>query len=166
MPICWLLDTGDDSTGGIQATNYGTGPWSAYKWYDQYSNWTGVGAFGSTRAFHLNNYSTFRVDSSAADGLGATLGSGMTFSFWIKAPAAVTAWRDFMSFRVGNRYERFEWLSSNPATFYTFGTSSAGMSLATNTWQHVCMVWNEADSWFDFYLDGTKQSAHSSTTSP
>ena len=177
MPICWLLDVSVETPAGngLQATNSGTGPWSAYKWYAGYADWitTGPGALNSPKAFHLKSRTTFRVDGSADDGLGATFGSGMTLSFWLMAPAAVTAWRDFMSFRVGNRYERFEWSSSNPATFYTFGTSgsggttsSAGMSLTANTWQHVCMVWNEADSWFDFYLDGTKQSAHLPTSSP
>ena len=177
MPICWLLDVSVETPAGngLQATNSGTGPWSAYKWYAGYADWitTGPGALNSPKAFHLKSKTTFRVDGSADDGLGATLGSGMTLSFWLMAPAAVTAWRDFMSFRVGNRYERFEWSASNPATFYTFGTSgsggttsSAGMSLTANTWQHVCMVWNEADSWFDFYLDGTKQSAHLPTSSP
>ena len=159
MPICWLLDTGDDSTGGVQSTNYGTGTDEAYKWDTAYANWTGVGAFGSTRAFHLNNKSTFRVDgASAADGLGASLLSGMTLSFWIKAPASVTLWRDFMSLRIGNRYERFEWCASNPVKFTTYGAANGdgNVALTANTWQNVCMTWNPATSKMEFYLDGAK----------
>ena len=161
MPICWLLDTGDDSTAGIQATNYGTGTDVAYKWDTSYANWTGVGAFGSTRSFHLNNYSTFRVDgASATEGLGASLLSGMTLSFWIKASANISLWRDFMSFRIGNsRYDRFEWCASNPMRFTIYGATSASgqmTPLATNTWQNVCMTWNSAESKMEFYLDGVK----------
>ena len=170
MPICWLLDTGDDSTGGIQATNYGTGTDVAYKWETSYANWVSVGAFGSTRAFHMNSKATFRVDgASAVDGLGATLGSGMTLSFWIKAPKSLNPlWRDFMSFRLGNRYERFEWNSNNPVGIYFYGTSnsSADIKLGENTWQNVCMVWNAETSRFDFYLDGQKNAAYLSFSSP
>ena len=170
MPICWLLDTGDDSTGGVQPTNYGTGTDVAYKWETSYANWVSVGAFGSTRAFHMNSKATFRVDgASAVDGLGATLGSGMTLSFWIKAPKSLNPlWRDFMSFRLGNRYERFEWNSNNPVGIYFYGTSnsSADIKLGENTWQNVCMVWNAETSRFDFYLDGQKNAAYLSFSSP
>ena len=168
MPVCWLLDAvGNASDNGIQATNSGTGPWNAYKSNTGYANWTRDGALGSAYTFHINNKVTFRVDSGEADGFGATLGSGMTLSFWIKAPATITAWRDFMSFRLGDRYERVEWYSSNPAKFYLYGSASSGtISLAANTWQNVCMVWNEASSRFDFYLDGAKQDAVLSFSSP
>ena len=168
MPVCWLLDAAVDASGnGIQATNSGTGPWNAYKSNTGYANWTGDGALGSAYTFHINSKVTFRVDSGEADGFGATLGSGMTLSFWIKAPATITAWRDFMSFRLGDRYERVEWYSSNPAKFYLYGSASSGtISLAANTWQNVCMVWNEASSRFDFYLDGAKQDAVLSFSSP
>ena len=170
MPICWLLDTGDDSTGGVQPTNYGTGTDVAYKWETSYANWVSVGAFGSTRAFHMNSKATFRVDgASAVDGLGATLGSGMTLSFWIKAPKSLNPlWRDFMSFHLGNRYERFEWNSNNPVGIYFYGTSnsSADIKLGENTWQNVCMVWNAETSRFDFYLDGQKNAAYLSFSSP
>lgn len=168
MPVCWLLDAlGDASGDGIQATNSGTGPWNAYKSNTGYANWTKDGALGSAYTFHINNYVTFRVDSGEADGFGATLGSGMTLSFWIKAPATITAWRDFMSFRLGDRYERVEWQSSNPAKFYLCGSAdSSSISLAANTWQNVCMVWNEASSRFDFYLGGAKQDAVLSFSSP
>ena len=161
MPICWLLDTGGDSTGGVQPTNYGTGTDVAYKWETSYASWVSVGAFGSTKAFHLNNNSTFRVDgASATEGLGASLLSGMTLSFWIKAPASTTLWRDFMSFRIGNsRYEHFEWCASNRMRFTLYGATSASgqmTPLAADTWQNVCMTWNSAESKMEFYLDGVK----------
>ena len=170
MPICWLLDTGNDSTGGVQPTNYGTGTDVAYKWETSYANWVSVGAFGSARAFHTNSKATFRVDgASAVDGLGATLGSGMTLSFWIKAPKTLSPlWRDFMSFRLGNRYERFEWNSSDPVGVYLYGTSnsSADIKLGENTWQNICMVWNADTSRFDFYLDGQINASYLSVSSP
>ena len=171
MPICWLLDIAVDTSGnGIQATNSGTGPWNAYKWTAGYANWPSYGALGSANSFHLNNKITFRVDSSEADGFGATLGSGLTYSFWVRAPGTMSSlWRDFTSFRIGNRYERFEWSASNPVKFTLYGTGNAGagsFALTANTWQHVCMVWNAASSCFDFYLDGTKQPPSWSPSSP
>ena len=173
MPICWLLDTASQGTEGsgtgVKATNSGTGTWAAYKWrYADYAKYTAPGALGSTYGFELNNRCTLRVDSSAADGLGATLGSGMTVSFWVKAPNTMTRlWRDLMSFRVGNRYERFEWDVSNPIGFCIYGTnnragdpSPRAVTLTANTWQHICMTWNEAESRFDFYRSGERQGHH------
>ena len=171
MPICWLLDVAVDTSGnGIQATNSGTGPWNAYKWTTGYANWPSYGALGSANSFHLNNKITFRVDSDEADGFGATLGSGLTYSFWVRAPGTMSnLWKDFTSFRIGNRYERFEWSASNPVKFTLYGTGNTGVgsiALTANTWQHVCMTWNAASSCFDFYLDGTKQSSSWSPSSP
>jgi len=177
MPICWLLDVSVETPAGngLQATNSGTGPWSAYKWYTGYADWitTGPGALNSPKAFHLKSKTTFRVDSSADDGLGATLGSGMTLSFWVMAPQTIASlWTDFMGFRIGNRYERFEWDQSTPVGFHIYGTSGGSgdptrvVSLKANTWQHVCMVWNEATSRFEFYLDGVKQGHHVPLSSP
>ena len=171
MPICWLLDTASQGTEGsgtgVKATNSGTGTWAAYKWrYADYAKYTAPGALGSIYGFELNNRCTLRVDSNAADGLGATLGSGMTISFWVKAPNTMGhLWRDFMSFRVGNRYERFEWDVSNPIGFCIYGTNNrAGnpnvVTLTANTWQHICMTWNEAESRFDFYRSGERQGHH------
>ena len=173
MPICWLLDTASEGTEGsgtgVKATNSGTGTWAAYKWrYADYAKYTAPGALGSIYGFDLNNRCTLRVDSSAADGLGATLGSGMTISFWVKAPNTMTRlWRDLMSFRVGNRYERFEWDVSNPIGFCIYGTngkagdpSPRAVTLTANTWQHICMTWNEAESRFDFYRSGERQGHH------
>ena len=173
MPICWLLDTASQGTEGsgtgVKATNSGTGTWAAYKWrYADYAKYTAPGALGSIYGFELNNRCTLRVDSNAADGLGATLGSGMTISFWVKAPNTMTRlWRDLMSFRVGNRYERFEWDESNPIGFCIYGTnnragdpSPRSVTLTANTWQHICMTWNEAESRFDFYRSGERQGHH------
>ena len=173
MPICWLLDTasqGDEGSGkGVKATNSGTGTWAAYKWrYADYAKYTAPGALGSIYGFELNNRCTLRVDSNAADGLGATLGSGMTISFWVKAPNTMGhLWRDLMSFCVGSRYERFEWDVSNPIGFCIYGTnnragdpSPRAVTLTANTWQHICMTWNEAESRFDFYRSGERQGHH------
>ena len=144
MPICWLLDTASQGTEGsgtgVKATNSGTGTWAAYKWrYADYAKYTAPGALGSIYGFELNNRCTLRVDSNAADGLGATLGSGMTISFWVKAPNTMTRlWRDLMSFRVGNRYERFEWDVSNPIGFCIYGTSGrAGDPSPSPTFQEI-----------------------------
>ena len=126
MPVAFLLDT-LASSGGIQVDNSGTGTETAYEWKSGYVNyptkWTG--ALGSGYAFHLKDVTTLRIDgASATEGLGASLNSGMALSFWIKAPQTFSSlWWDFISFRIGNRYERFEWNVSNPPHFTVFGSS-------------------------------------------
>ena len=159
MPLAYLLDVASDSAQGVVADNSGTGTDAVYKWYNGYANWPNAwtGALGSQYAFHLNNLITFRVDNtSSADGLGASLDSGMTLSFWVKAPGSVNLWRDFLSLRIGNRYERFEWCASNPVKFTTYGAANGdgNVALTANTWQNVCMTWNPATSKMEFYLDG------------
>ena len=162
MPLAYFLDTAIDATNqGVQGINSGTGTDAVYKWYNGYANWPNAwtGALGSQYAFHLNNLITFRVDNtSSADGLGASLDSGMTLSFWVKAPGSVNLWRDFLSLRIGNRYERFEWCASNPVKFTTYGAANGdgNVALTANTWQNVCMTWNPATSKMEFYLDGAK----------
>jgi len=163
MPFAYLLDRVQDGRGlGVCADNSGTGTDAAYKWQGGYANWptSGGGALGSAYAFHLKDATTFRVDgASATDGLGASLDSGMTLSFWVKAPANVALWRDFLSFDIGNRYyKRFEWSAANPMHFTVYGSSSAAgdVTLKVDTWQNVCMVWNPAASKMEFYLDGEK----------
>ena len=161
MPVAFPLDT-LASSGGIQVDNSGTGTETAYEWKSGYVNyptkWTG--ALGSGYAFHLKDVTTLRIDgASATEGLGASLNSGMALSFWIKAPQTFSSlWWDFISFRIGNRYERFEWNVSNPPYFTVFGSSGTpgNITLNANTWQHVCMTWNPSNSQMEFYLDGAK----------
>ena len=161
MPVAFPLDT-LASSGGIQVDNSGTGTETAYEWKSGYVNyptkWTG--ALGSGYAFHLKDVTTLRIDgASATEGLGASLNSGMALSFWIKAPQTFSSlWWDFMSFRIGNRYERFEWNVSNPPHFTVFGSSdtTGNITLNANTWQHVCMTWDPSNSQMEFYLDGAK----------
>ena len=159
MPLAYLLDTIQDASGvGVLADNSGTGTDAAYKWQAGYANWptSGGGALGSACAFHIKDKTTFRVDgASATDGLGAGLDSGMTLSFWIKAPASVSLWRDFLSFRIGsNQYKRFEWNAANPMHFTVYGGGSGSVGLKADTWQNVCMTWNSSTSKMEFYLDG------------
>ena len=68
-----------------------------------------------------------------------------------------------MSFRLGNWYERLEWKqASNPVMVGMYGTvnalnaagSGGSLSMTASTWQHVCIVWNDAKSAAEFYLDG------------
>ena len=176
MPICWHLDESETGV-GVLAVNSGTATNEAYKWDSSgiYANWkTDGGVLDSAKAFRFNNNATWRVDGDGSNGLGATIGSGFSISFWIQAPSSVTAWRDFMSFRLGDNYERLEWANaSNPVQFGLYGTvntSSIGdrprVSLEGNAWQHVCMVWNSAASGMDLYLDGVKTSVTMSLSSP
>ena len=160
MPLAYLLDTVQDTAGnGVVAANSGTGTDVAYKWQSGYANWSSDGALGSAYALRLKDTTTFRVDgASEADGLGAGLDSGMTLSFWVKGPTKVTAWRDFLSFRIGDRYEYFEWIDHDPKKFMVYGTSNSsdGITLDSDVWQNVCMTWNSAESKMEFYIDGEK----------
>ena len=162
MPLAYLFDTYDAAGEGVLAVNSGTGTDKAYKWKSGYANYPGAGegALESARAFHLKGKGTFRVDgASEMNGLGATLDSGMALSFWIKAPETLYEWENFMSFRIGDRYERFEWYDSGPAHFGAYGHSTFSgevIKLDYGKWQHVCMTWNPLNSKMEFYLDGAK----------
>ena len=197
MPIAWKFDTAD-STAGVLATNSGTGEQVAYKWNNSgaHYNYTRPGALNSAISFYpitvagqVNNGLAYRVDdTTSADGLGATLGSGVTVSFWLKSPEKVTgltgwdAWRDFLTFRIGDRRHRFEWCNpvDDAPAFRIYRASDDGVGLRNYheddtssyegtsilarivpgaDWCNVCMVWEAASGKMRIYLNGenTKQ---------
>ena len=174
MPLCWrFLTTGDR---GLLCENSGTGDSVAYKYRhtttkgnNDYANWD-TGVFGAPYCFWLrvgNGTSTkywaaFRADGTGADGLGATVGSGFSVSFWLKAGADIANWMSFFGFTLGSRTERLAWDSGNPANVYGYGDLQHGLlaipsNLRTvNAWQHVCLVWNQVDGKIDVNLDGER----------
>lgn len=199
MPIAWKFDTANSTDNiGVLATNSGTGEQVAYKWNNSgaHYNYSRSGALNSAISFYpitvagqANNGLAYRVDDTAsADGLGATLGSGVTVSFWLKSPEKVTgltgwdAWRDFLTFRIGDRRHRFEWCNpvDDAPAFRIYRASDDGVGLRNYheddpssydgpsvssrivpgaDWCNVCMVWEAASSKMRIYLNGenTKQ---------
>ena len=174
MPLCWrFLTTGDR---GLLCENSGTGDSVAYKYRhtttkgnNDYANWD-TGVFGAPYCFWLrvgNGTSTkywaaFRADGTGADGLGATVGSGFSVSFWLKAGADIANWMSFFGFTLGSRTERLAWDTGNPANVYGYGDLQNDLlaipsNLRTvNAWQHVCLVWNQLDGKIDVNLDGER----------
>lgn len=199
MPIAWKFDTANSTDNiGVLATNSGTGEQVAYKWNNSgaHYNYSRSGALNSAISFYpitvagqANNGLAYRVDdTTSADGLGATLGSGVTVSFWLKSPEKVTgltgwdAWRDFLTFRIGDRRHRFEWCNpvDDAPAFRIYRASDDGVGLRNYheddpssydgasvssrivpgaDWCNVCMVWEAASSKMRIYLNGenTKQ---------
>ena len=192
MPIAWKFDTADSSA-GVLATNSGTGEQVAYKWSNSgaHYNYSRSGALNSAISFYpitvagqVNNGLAYRVDdTTSADGLGATLGSGVTVSFWLKSPEKVTgltgwgAWRDFLTGRIGDRRHRFEWCNpvDDAPAFRIYRASDDGVGLRNYheddpssydgasassrivpgaDWCNVCMVWEAASSKMRIYLNG------------
>ena len=174
MPLCWrFLTTGDR---GLLCENSGTGDSVAYKYRhtttkgnNDYANWD-TGVFGAPYCFWLrvgNGTSTkywaaFRADGTGADGLGATVGSGFSVSFWLKAGADIANWMSFFGFTLGSRTERLAWDTGNPANVCGYGDLQNDLlaipsNLRTvNAWQHVCLVWNQVDGKIDVNLDGER----------
>jgi hypothetical protein len=199
MPIAWKFDTANSTDNiGVLATNSGTGEQVAYKWNNSgaHYNYSPSGALNSAISFYpitvagqANNGLAYRIDdTTSADGLGATLGSGVTVSFWLKSPEKVTgltgweAWRDFLTFRIGDRRHRFEWCNpvddapafriyrasddlvglrnyheDDPSSYD--GASVSSRIVPGADWCNVCMVWEAASSKMRIYLNGenTKQ---------
>ena len=177
MPLCWRFHEQSADTRGLVCDNSGTGDSVAYKYRhpspkgnNDYANWAD-GAFGTPYCFWLrvsesgkNYWAAFRADGSGADGLGATVGSGFTFSFWLKAGADMADWISFFGFTLGSRTERLAWNTSNPSVVMGFGdlhdglTAIPGGKRIVDAWQHVCLVWNPADRKIDIAVDGERVS--------
>ena len=166
MPIAWKFDT-NDSSAGILATNSGTDTNLAYRWTDNsYVNWSTDAALNTVKAFlfQKNQTRTWRVDGTGDNGLGASLGSGITLSFWMNASnhQDLAAWSCFLSFRIGDRYERFGWGNGFAAGFKVFGTNASTIEndpeinyIEPGTeWRNVCLVWDKSGEKLKLYLDG------------
>ena len=187
VPVLWHFDVGSTSgTRGVQPVNSGTSTYSTYKWNasvnnagdNDYANHA-AGVLGSAQCFWVGRVSntkkskywaSFRIDGSAADGIGATAGSGFTFSFWLKAGSDMADWRSLFGWTLGSENLRFAWNNTSPATLYAYANAVSAAALpaakrTVNEWQHVCAVWNRAESKMDVYCDGERvsQFAYGST---
>ncbi|MBQ3808631.1 MAG: endonuclease/exonuclease/phosphatase family protein [Kiritimatiellae bacterium] len=164
MPLAWHFHE-SDGTAGILAKNSGVGTDEADKWKNSsYYNWvnesTGPAALSTIKAFHPNNNGTYKVEFAETGSVIPTLGSGLTLSCWVRPPDSTTQWSDFMTFQIGNRYERFELNVANGSSFQVYGTTvgSGAFPMTANDWNHVCMVYNEDTHRLEFYHGGVKTS--------
>ncbi|MBR0066469.1 MAG: hypothetical protein IJQ00_02645, partial [Kiritimatiellae bacterium] len=168
MPVAWNFDT-TNATHGALATNIGTGPQEAEHWgYDK--SYIAIpstnGALGSACSMIAANRATWLIED-ASSGLGATIGSGYTLSYWVRANAQPHAWSDIFTYCLGSNNMRFEWGSENPSTLQLYGTiSSFAFQRLVNTWQHVCLIWNTSESRVEVYLDGNKVGQTTFTSTP
>ena len=164
MPYCWHFDTTNKTFGATAKVNSGTGTQVAFLWGDEQNgaNTTGYitaptanAALGTAYAMNAGNRATWRIN--AGSGLGPTVGSGFTFSFWMRGNAKPTAWTDCFTFGLScGQYMRYEFNSSSPtAGVNIYGGSNTGPHTRKNdTWQHYCAVWNDAEQMIDYYQDG------------
>lgn len=168
MPVAWNFDT-TNATHGALATNIGTGPQEAEHWgYNK--SYIAIpstnGALGSACSMIAANRATWLIED-ASSGLGATIGSGYTLSYWVRANAQPHAWSDIFTYCLGSNNMRFEWGSENPSTLQLYGTiSSFAFQRLVNTWQHVCLIWNTSESRVEVYLDGNKVGQTTFTSTP
>ena len=178
MPIAWLFDS-TSTTHGVVAGDNGNGTLSASLWggNDPKATANANGALGSAYCMEVNNKATWRVADSSS--IGASIGSGYTISFWLKAPSKPTAWKDFFYYGIGGMPSsggedwgtRFEFNSDTPAKIGAFGSglekNYCDRGLETvDTWQHVCLVWNSADKKVDWYFGGVKKTQMAFSAEP
>ena len=148
MPYCWHFDTTNATFGATAKVNSGTGTAVAFLWGDEKESNPGVNttgyitaptansALGTAFSMNAGNRATWRIYAGA--GLGPTVGSGFTFSFWMRGNAKPSQWSDCFTFGVGGRYIRYEFDNANPAGLYFYGGSPALGPFArkADTWQH------------------------------
>lgn len=165
MPYRFSFDRVGDAAGGVYLESYGSAQTPVTENGSGYRNWTtdaNGGAFGTAHAYNLkyvkNSCNSVGVVGSGARGLGASIGTGFTFSIWVKGLNPYQAWSDFFGFSVGNRHLRGEWTSNTSPSFTFYGNgTSQGVShtLTPNVWNNICMVWNAVGNRFDVYVNGT-----------
>ena len=173
MPVAWNFDT-TNTTVGVAAGNNGSGTDEAFLWGGNNPKATASpgGALDSAYCMESNNKATWRVANLG--GLGATIASGYTISFWLKAKAKPGNWHDFFYYSLGDQdwALRFEWYSDNPAHAHAYGKNLTSTSAFTrgaetiDTWQHICLVWNPLSMTTDIYFGGSRTAQVSFSTLP
>ena len=165
MPLCWRFEkivngytrTDNSGTGNIttQHSQAGNGQVDVEQ----------PGALGSVNAYKgpYSNLFTFEAIDDE-NGLGATVGSGFSFSFWLYAGATPSEWADFFGFYLGTRNAiHLEWTNrGNPRSFCAYGGNPSGEvteGRVGSTWQHVALTYDAAKSAVDVYLDGVKRAS-------
>ena len=171
MPYAWHFDTTNE-TAGVLAANSGTSPREASP-VDSNTNTlataSAVAALGSRYSMKINNFATWCLRDDS--GLGATAGSGYTFSLWVNAPQKLTKWTDFFTYCLGEttRNMRLEWDDQTPSRIRLYGalpiddehpesTNARGCVIprTVDAWDHLSLVWNRQDGRADIYANGTR----------
>ena len=169
MPLCWRFER--NNNGNAETWNTGTGDIAT-----QFSKsaatdvpYAMYGALKTISAFQtIHNGFTFAAMNDEA-GLGASVGSGFSFSFWLYAHQTPSGWADFFGFYLGSQNAiRLEWTESgDPRYFGAYGCSPSvpvTEGRIASTWQHVALSYDAANSAVDIYLGGVKRgSAHLQT---
>lgn len=164
MPLCWRFER--DNGGYAETWNTGTGESAVQpvKMRETDVPYTMKGALNTISAFQtiFNGFTFAAMDDEA--GLGATIGSGFSFSFWLYAAATPSEWADFFGFYLGSRNAiHLEWTNrGNPISFCAYGGNPSGEvteGRVGSTWQHVALTYDAAKSAVDVYLDGVKRAS-------
>ena len=166
MPLCWRFEQTVNNQVESRTVNSGTGnietrhirklntdaPYTmrpgALSTYNAYSTSWNMFTFGA-------------IDDD--NGLGATAGSGFSFSFWLYAGSATYAWADFFGFVLGpNNAIHLEWTNrGSPTCFAAYGASSPSPpdvpGRVVDAWQHIALAYDIANTSVDIYINGAKK---------
>lgn len=166
MPLCWRFDKiVNDQT---RTDNSGTGNIVTSHWlpWNDDEAFKGGGALQTINSYQMNDNHPFTfVATNTVDGLGATAGSGFSFSFWLRAVETPSAWSDFFGFVLGQQSLRLEWtISGSPIYFNAYGGQTPGIGWTAadkvnegrtaNVWQHIALAFNTENSNVDIYTNG------------
>ena len=165
MPLCWRFEQIEYNQ--TRTLNSGTGfvDTRILKNIDG-TAYIASGALSTRNAYSMadGNTLTFAA-TNTTDGLGATAGSGFSFSFWLKADATPREWSDFFGFVLGSQSLRLEWTDKGSPRYcnaYGGSTDNIGWSAAVQVnagrtpgeWQHIALSFNNANSNVDIYTNG------------
>ena len=173
MPYCWHFDTTNKTYGATAKVNSGTGSKKAFLFDIEDESTeamkkadetrivepTTKAALGTAYAGRLGGRPTWRVVDS--EGLGPTVGSGFTISFWMRADQNLSDnYSTIFSFCVGGRYLRYDFDDASSSKISIKGKEGSKIELGSRkagTWQHYCAVWNNDTQEIDYYIDGFKK---------
>ena len=175
MPVLWHFDETDGR--GLTGVNAGTGDYETFKWNpknysgDGYSDYGSFadGAFGSAHSFALDYIQSRYWANFCVTNLDATAGTGYTFSFWLYANDGAQSWRSIFGYVVGSQNFRLAWGDGTPRLIYAGGSVPSAVKFdgwTPETWNHVCVTWNQADQTTDVYINGVRKCQLSFRTVP
>lgn len=166
MPLCWRFEKIQNSQ--TRTDNSGTGNIATSHWmpWGDGTAYKGGGALLTGNSYQMNDNIPFTfAATNTVDGLGATAGSGFSFSFWLRAVETPSAWSDFFGFVLGQQSLRLEWTQSgSPRYFNAYSGQTAGIGWTAadkvnegrtaNVWQHIALAFNTKNSNVDIYTNG------------
>jgi hypothetical protein len=165
MPLCLRFER--DNGGHAETWNTGTGDIAVQpvKLWGSDVPYTMKGALKTVSAFQtIYNGFTFAAVNDEA-GLGATVGSGFSFSFWLYAAPTPSEWADFFGFYLGSLNAiHLEWTNrGDPRSFCAYGGSPPNGEVTegrlAQTWQHVAISYDALKNAVDIYLGGIKRAS-------